>query len=168
MWSNGFAIAKYCASHKVKFSVPLTSADTSRPGGLLHLRRKLHVPKAHLTQKPSCKCKTFWVCLFDTIDVALSGHPSYGFDLHFHSFGNENKCVAAVKAGGQQHATGILHLSGFESIHKIRNGNYQKVIPISWSELLDSNQRPLEPHSSAIPNFAKPGYLRRPQTTLIW
>ena len=26
-----------------------------------------------------------------------------------------------------------------------------------WSELLDSNQRPLEPHSSAIPNFAKPG-----------
>ena len=30
-------------------------------------------------------------------------------------------------------------------------------IIISWSELLDSNQRPLEPHSSAIPNFAKPG-----------
>ena len=29
----------------------------------------------------------------------------------------------------------------------------------SWSELLDSNQRPLEPHSSAIPNFATPGYL---------
>ena len=28
-----------------------------------------------------------------------------------------------------------------------------------WSEWLDSNQRPLEPHSSAIPNFATPGYL---------
>ena len=26
-----------------------------------------------------------------------------------------------------------------------------------WSEWLDSNQRPLEPHSSAIPNFATPG-----------
>ena len=73
----------------------------------------------------------FIMCLFDTIDVALSRHPSYGFDLHFHSFGNENKGVAAVETDGQQHATGMLHLSGFESIHKIRNGNYQKVIPIS-------------------------------------
>ena len=27
-----------------------------------------------------------------------------------------------------------------------------------WSEWLDSNQRPLEPHSSAIPNFATPGF----------
>ena len=31
------------------------------------------------------------------------------------------------------------------------------VLRFYWSELLDSNQRPLEPHSSAIPNFAKPG-----------
>ena len=59
-----------------------------------------------------------FMCLFDTIDVALSGHPSYGFDLHFHSFGNENKGVAAVETGGQQHATGMLHLSGFESALK--------------------------------------------------
>ena len=28
-----------------------------------------------------------------------------------------------------------------------------------WSECRDSNSRPLEPHSSAIPNFATPGYL---------
>ena len=35
-------------------------------------------------------------------------------------------------------------------------------LPFIWSELLDSNQRPLEPHSSAIPNFAKPGYLLCP------
>ena len=28
----------------------------------------------------------------------------------------------------------------------------------SWSECRDSNSRPLEPHSSAIPNFATPGY----------
>ena len=27
-----------------------------------------------------------------------------------------------------------------------------------WSECRDSNSRPLEPHSSAIPNFATPGY----------
>ena len=62
----------------------------------------------------------FWVFiyLFDTIDVALSGRPSYGFDLHFHSLGNENKCVAAVETGGQQHAPGMLHLSGFESALK--------------------------------------------------
>ena len=28
-----------------------------------------------------------------------------------------------------------------------------------WSECRDSNSRPLEPHSSAIPNFATPGYM---------
>ena len=28
-----------------------------------------------------------------------------------------------------------------------------------WSECRDSNSRPLEPHSSAIPNFATPGFL---------
>ena len=28
-----------------------------------------------------------------------------------------------------------------------------------WSECRDSNSRPLEPHSSAIPNFAPPGFL---------
>ena len=28
-----------------------------------------------------------------------------------------------------------------------------------WSECRDSNSRPLEPHSSAIPNFATPGSL---------
>ena len=47
---------------------------------------------------------------FDTIDIARSGHPSDGFDLHFHSFWNENVGVAAVETGGQQHATGMLHL----------------------------------------------------------
>ena len=31
-----------------------------------------------------------------------------------------------------------------------------------WSECRDSNSRPLEPHSSAIPNFATPGYLLAP------
>ena len=29
---------------------------------------------------------------------------------------------------------------------------------VFWSECRDSNSRPLEPHSSAIPNFATPGY----------
>ena len=56
--------------------------------------------------------------MFDTMGIALSGRPSDGFDLHFHSFGNENKGVAAVETGGQQHATGMLHLSGFESSQK--------------------------------------------------
>ena len=56
--------------------------------------------------------------LFDTIDVTHTEDPSYGFDLHFHSFGNENEGVAAVETGGQQHATGMLHLSGFESALK--------------------------------------------------
>ena len=38
-------------------------------------------------------------------------------------------------------------------IHRFRN--------FFWSECRDSNSRPLEPHSSAIPNFATPGYLCR-------
>ena len=59
-----------------------------------------------------------FMCLFDTIDVTHAEGPSYGFDFHFHSFGNENKGVAAVETGGQQHATGMLHLSGFESALK--------------------------------------------------
>ena len=58
------------------------------------------------------------MCLFDTMDVTLSGRPSDGFDLQFHSFGNEIVGVAAVETGGQQHATGMLHLSGFESAIK--------------------------------------------------
>ena len=31
-------------------------------------------------------------------------------------------------------------------------------LSVLWSECRDSNSRPLEPHSSAIPNFATPGY----------
>ena len=42
-----------------------------------------------------------------------------------------------------------------------------------WSECRDSNSRPLEPHSSAIPNFATPGYsccLKQPidNTTVLF
>ena len=37
-----------------------------------------------------------------------------------------------------------------------------KPVNFSWSECRDSNSRPLEPHSSAIPNFATPGYHQFP------
>ncbi len=37
-----------------------------------------------------------------------------------------------------------------------------KLFLLSWSECRDSNSRPLEPHSSAIPNFATPGFCLRP------
>ena len=43
-----------------------------------------------------------------------------------------------------------------EKLEKIRRTH--KIPRISWSECRDSNSRPLEPHSSAIPNFATPGY----------
>ena len=38
--------------------------------------------------------------------------------------------------------------------------NLENVVRIFlvWSECRDSNSGPLEPHSSAIPNFATPGY----------
>ena len=32
-----------------------------------------------------------------------------------------------------------------------------QALSVFWSECRDSNSRPLEPHSSAIPNFATPG-----------
>ena len=36
-----------------------------------------------------------------------------------------------------------------------------------WSECRDSNSRPLEPHSSAIPNFATPGSRRSSDWNII-
>ena len=44
---------------------------------------------------------------------------------------------------------------------KFRN---PQISELFWSECRDSNSRPLEPHSSAIPNFATPGYSVVPQT----
>ena len=38
-----------------------------------------------------------------------------------------------------------------------RPWNYENST-VFWSECRDSNSRPLEPHSSAIPNFATPGF----------
>ena len=45
-------------------------------------------------------------------------------------------------------------------IHRFRN--------FFWSECRDSNSRPLEPHSSAIPNFATPGYCLPSQTAYLY
>ena len=46
----------------------------------------------------------------------------------------------------------------FESLNtKEKNQKEQILFLVFWSECRDSNSRPLEPHSSAIPNFATPG-----------
>ena len=51
------------------------------------------------------------VILYNILDISpdcvLIAGASYGFDLHFHSLGNENKGMAAVETGGQQHAPGM-------------------------------------------------------------
>ena len=52
--------------------------------------------------------------------------------------------------------SGIVGRNWVEKLEKIRRTH--KIPRISWSECRDSNSRPLEPHSSAIPNFATPGY----------
>ena len=54
-------------------------------------------------------------------------------------------------------ANGYVVKFRVEKLEKIRRTH--KIPRISWSECRDSNSRPLEPHSSAIPNFATPGYL---------
>ena len=52
----------------------------------------------------------------------------------------------------------------FESLPRKRKRPEQQMLFWSfWSECRDSNSRPLEPHSSAIPNFATPGYFAAPQ-----
>ena len=49
----------------------------------------------------------------------------------------------------------------FESLHQKRKIPEQHMLFwYFWSECRDSNSRPLEPHSSAIPNFATPGSCR--------
>ena len=50
-----YGIVKFCASHKMKLSVPLTSADTSRCEASLHCGSNFTYPQAHIVQKPSCK-----------------------------------------------------------------------------------------------------------------
>ena len=51
---------------------------------------------------------------------------------------------------------------------QIKNPEQQKLFWIFWSECRDSNSRPLEPHSSAIPNFATPGNCLRLTTAWIY
>ena len=58
----------------------------------------------------------------------------------------------------EQQSTGQSHLIVRISPLERNNGKFHKELPIIWSECRDSNSRPLEPHSSAIPNFATPGY----------
>ena len=47
------------------------------------------------------------------------------------------------------------------SPRKRKNQKEQMLFLVFWSECRDSNSRPLEPHSSAIPNFATPGFCLR-------
>ena len=51
----------------------------------------------------------------------------------------------------------------YDTLNKTKSSVFIQKTELYWSELLDSNQRPLEPHSSAIPNFAKPGYFVCPR-----
>ena len=51
---SAFAIVKYCASHNVKLSVPLTPAGASLAEGILHAPKVcLSCRKAHLVRKKS-------------------------------------------------------------------------------------------------------------------
>ena len=46
----------------------------------------------------------------------------------------------------------------FRILTQRKKQKQHKLFLLFWSECRDSNSRPLEPHSSAIPNFATPGY----------
>ena len=70
----------------------------------------------------------------------------------------DNLWCCRHRAGGKQQSTGLLHLMVRISHLKEKNPEQLMLFWIFWSECRDSNSRPLEPHSSAIPNFATPGY----------
>ena len=48
--------------------------------------------------------------------------PLVGLDLHFRPGMDENRCVAAVEAGGKQQSPGLLHSDGLSS-NKEENRN---------------------------------------------
>ena len=99
---------------------------------------------------------SYYLYLFDTIDITRVQNRVSRFVSFFLPVGRKNCCVAP--SSRRQQRSFALHLNVRISSLERNNGKYQKVLPIIWSECRDSNSRPLEPHSSAIPNFATPGY----------
>ena len=53
----------------------------------------------------------------------------------------------------------IQEASSSKTCRKRKRPEQLMLLRSFWSECRDSNSRPLEPHSSAIPNFATPGFL---------
>ena len=96
--------------------------------------------------------------LFDTIDITWLRSRVSRFVCIFLPVGKKNYCVAP--SSRRQQRSFALHLIFRISISKKEKltSFLSKPVNLSWSECRDSNSRPLEPHSSAIPNFATPGY----------
>ena len=80
--------------------------------------------------------------------------------------GADSTINSLVLSPAKKYATGIFlvalcvgRLIRIPTRPKRKSRNELMLISAFWSECRDSNSRPLEPHSSAIPNFATPGYL---------
>ena len=97
---------------------------------------------------------------FDIIDIGRVRVRVSRFVCIFLPEGKKNDCVAP--SSRRQQRSFALHLIFRISINKKEKltSFLSKPVNFSWSECRDSNSRPLEPHSSAIPNFATPGCLK--------
>ena len=97
---------------------------------------------------------------FDIIDIGRVRVRVSRFVCIFLPEGKKNDCV--TPSSRRQQCSFALHLIFRISINKKEKltSFLSKPVNFSWSECRDSNSRPLEPHSSAIPNFATPGCLK--------
>ena len=75
-------------------------------------------------------------------------------------FRNINVLIPSSRDQADVHRTSAF--IWFESRPNRKKQKEQMLFLLFWSECRDSNSRPLEPHSSAIPNFATPGNVRLP------
>ena len=86
----------------------------------------------------------------------------YGEGLDGLLYARQNDTVGIVNGIGDEWSpkTDPFIFQNFteKTLAKRKSRNKLMLISAFWSECRDSNSRPLEPHSSAIPNFATPGY----------
>ena len=74
--------------------------------------------------------------------------------LFIHSQGMQNHTGMLV-TGVEHRAKGMMQKKNRQTPNK------RHLTVYCWSEWRESNSRPLEPHSSALPNCATPGFLQR-------
>ena len=125
-----YAIVKFCALHKVKLSVPPSPAGTSLAEGILHAPKVcLSCRKAHLVEKRPCLSTRsfFW---WERVD---SNHRS-----------RRQQIYSLPPLATREHSHIKFCLKPSQASSPIRTH-------IRWSWWTDSNPRPADYKSAALP-----------------